>query len=146
MGVQAVADALGAALERVEGIERVYVWRPDQIAVPCIVVEFPQRAPLPQTFGRTGGARRWPLLVSVIAGRVDSVQGQRDLAAFLDAGGDASLVGAIEADPTLGGACDAVVFVDEQGGGPGQVGGFGTVEIGTVTYLALQLGLEVWES
>lgn len=136
MGVQAVADALADALGAVAGFERAYAWVPDLIEPPCIVVGFPKFAPWQPTMSRAG-VKRWRLDVTAIVARTDAINGQRLLAAALDAGTGTDLVGAVEADPTLGGACDTLIVLED-------VGGYGEMKVGDTSYLGIGVGLEIW--
>jgi hypothetical protein len=140
MTLQAIGDALAVALDAVEGLERVYVWRPDHVAPPCIVVETPEEWLYDQTFG-SPTLTRWGMVLTVIVARADAVLGGEQLAAYIDAGGPRSVRAALEADPTLGGVCDTVL-VNPDGRAANQSG---TATIAGIDYLVVRLRFDVWE-
>lgn len=138
MSLRAIAEGLATALGAVEGLERVYVWRPDHVAPPCAVVETPETWDYDQTF--SGDLTRWGMVVTVIVARADVVMAGEALAAFIDAGGDRSVRRAIEADPTLGGTADTVVMNPE-----GRVSNqSGVATIAGIDYLTVRLRFDVW--
>jgi hypothetical protein len=140
VGLQAIGDALAVALDAVEGLERVYVWRPDHVAPPCIVIETPEEWLYDRTFGAPT-LTRWGMVVTVIVARADAVMGGEQLAAFIDADGGRSVRAALETDPTLGGACDTVV-VNPEGRAANQSG---TATIAGIDYLVVRIRFDVWE-
>lgn len=139
MGLQAIAEGLADALRAVEGLERVYVWRPQVVAVPCAVVESPPAWDYDRTFGHPA-LTRWEMTVTVLTCAVDAPNAGERLAAFIDAGGPKSVRAAIEADPSLGGACDTVVMSPE-----GRVANqSGVANIAGIDYMVVRLNFDVW--
>lgn len=134
MGLQAIGDGLKAALEAVDGLERVYTWMPDSVAPPCVVVGFPERVEYQGTFGAVG-MTTWLFPITLYASRADALNGQRILAAWLDASGPASVRAALEADPTLGGACDTVLIQP--------AADFGAYDVAGTPYLGMRERVQV---
>ena len=139
MGLQAIAGGLRDALGAVEGLERVYVWRPDNVAPPCAVIETPETWDYDQTMG-VGALVRWGMLITVVVARTDAVGGGEQLAAFIEEDGGTSVRRALEADPTLGGACDTLVMNPE-----GRVSNqSGVANIANIDYLVVRLRFDVY--
>lgn len=107
----AIRHGLAAAVANASGIKRVWPYVVDQVTdVPAAYVAASEPTLYNTTYGKGGTESN--LVVVVVAGRVDAEASQ----AFLDQaesqfeGGDVlGVKDAIEADRTLGGACDTCV-------------------------------------
>lgn len=127
--LNAVLDALGAALETIPGL-RVYAYPPDAVAPPAAVVGLPEM-PFDLTFG---GANEWDVPVYVIVGKVSDRTSRTALCTYVTPTGASSAKAAIEADITLGGACDSVAVTRAE---------FTTITVAGTEYLAAELTASV---
>lgn len=99
---------LTTALAQVRGL-RVADHLPEQVNPPVAIVQLQQ-----VTYHRAmqGGSSEWEFLVAVVAGRMGDRAAQRQLDAWISYDGPYSIRAAIEADPTLGGACHTLIVND----------------------------------
>lgn len=95
--VSAVMLALGDALRAADF--RAYDYPPDQLAVPAVVIAFPETVEYDSTMGR--GSDRLVVPVHALVGRMSDRTARERLGAYLS-GGPGGVKAAIEADPTLG--------------------------------------------
>ena len=101
MNPTAVRQGLTTALDTITGL-RCFDYVPDSLAPPAAVVE-----PLEITYGvsMVNGLDYYQGFILVIVGRMSDRSSQDRLDAYLASTGASSVVAAIEADRTLGGAC-----------------------------------------
>lgn len=101
-------SGLATALAQVRGL-RVADHLPEQINPPVAIVQLQQ-----VTYHRAmqGGSSEWEFLVAVVAGRMGDRAAQRQLDSWISYDGPYSIRAAIEADPTLGGACETLIVTD----------------------------------
>jgi hypothetical protein len=133
MSITAVMDGLEVRLKTIAGL-RVSDVKPGQINPPQAVIGVPD---IPEFYAamKRGTTLINPTITVLTSATVDRI-GQRALAGYADPSGDLSIVAAIMADPTLGGACDDCIVssfrplgIDEVG----VIGYFGGVFTLTVT-------------
>jgi len=103
MNLAGVRTGLKTALETIDGL-RVYDFEVDLPVFPAAVVRFPETINVPAVLG---GGWDYTIPITLLLER-GSAQATDDLLETLLAeDGDRSIVAAIHADPTLGGACDS---------------------------------------
>ena len=104
MNPTAVRQGLSTALDTITGL-RCFDYVPDSLAPPAAVIE-----PLEITFGvaMANGLDYYKGFVLIIVGRMSDRSSQDRLDAYLASSGASSVVAAIEADRTLGGACSTL--------------------------------------
>ena len=105
MNPTSVRQGLTTALDTITGL-RCFDYVPDSLAPPAAVVE-----PLEITYGMsmtTSGIDYYKGFILVIVGRMSDRSSQDRLDAYLASTGASSVVAAIEADTTLGGACSTL--------------------------------------
>lgn len=102
---------------------------PDSITPPYFAVG-KQQITYHQTFG---GLVDVTFTCHLFASRADTEQGQETVLPYLDASG---IPAALEADPTLGGACSALVVKSAEGPG--------LVDVAGVQFWAASFTVEVW--
>lgn len=94
--------ALAASLVTLPGVqENAYVL--GNPTPPCAEVE---PAPIEYDLAMQRGLDKWRFIVRVFVGGSTDIGAQRKLDEFIDPTGSMSVKTLIEADPTLGGACD----------------------------------------
>lgn len=104
MSLADIRAGLATALEDAGLGLRVFAYEPFQVPWPAAVIGWPQRYVPHDTFGETE-AMVIPVRIEVA---VKSDRAATDaLNDFLELSGSSSVVAAIEADPTLGGACSS---------------------------------------
>lgn len=94
MKIADVMDALGEAVDLIEGI-RVFPYWADKVTPPACVIGFPEPITYDSTMAR--GSDRCTFPVTLIVGRVDARSARDDLSRFLDGSGAASVKQAIDA-------------------------------------------------
>jgi len=99
-----VRDGLVTALDTIAGLN-VAKWIGQSIRTPMAVVGWPQ-VDYDQAMGR--GLDTWTVPVQIFVGLADNRSAVATLETYMDGAGATSVKAAIEADPTLGGACDDV--------------------------------------
>ena len=124
-----VLDALAAAVDNISGL-RTYAYPPDQVSPPAAVVGLPE-SPFDISMG---GANEWAIPVFVIVGKVTDRTTRAALCSYVTPTGATSVKAAIEADPTLGGACDSVAVTRAE---------FSTITVAGTEYLAAELTANV---
>lgn len=94
MRLSDVMDALGAALETIDGL-RVFPYWADRVTPPFAIVEFPEKIEYDATMVRGGDQIVLKILVGVA--RVDARTGRDALGAYADGSGALSVKAALEA-------------------------------------------------
>lgn len=122
-------DALAEAVDTIPSL-RVYAYPADSVAPPAAVVGLPV-TPFDFTMG---GAEEWQVPVWVMVGKVSDRASRSALCAYVTPTGATSVKAAIEADPTLGGACDSVHVTRAE---------FTTLSVAGTEYLAAEFTAEV---
>ncbi|HEY9472732.1 MAG TPA: hypothetical protein VIS06_02650 [Mycobacteriales bacterium] len=102
MDLNAVATGLATAAATIPGLS-AFGYLPDSIPEPAFVIT-DMDIDFDRAFGR--GLDQVVLRCPVLLGRADDKASQAKLNGYLSGGGAASLKAALEADGTLGGACD----------------------------------------
>ncbi len=104
-----VSDVMEGVAERLRTITglRVSFFTPDQVNPPHAAVGMPEVTNYHSTMGR--GLCEMTLAVVLFVPGVDDRTGQAALGAYASAGGERSVVTAIEADKRLGGAASSCV-------------------------------------
>ena len=104
----AIQTALGVRLATISGL-RVADHLPEQINPPMAVIQLQS-----VTYHRAmkGGLSEWQFTISLIAGRMGDRPAQRQLDSWMSWDGSQSVRAAIEADPTLAGACSTLKVAD----------------------------------
>ena len=102
---------------------------PDSITTPYFAVG-KQQVDYHQTFN---GLVQATFTCHLFASRADTEQGQETVLPYLDATG---IPAALEADPTLGAVCSALVVVSSEGPG--------LVEVGGIQFWAASFNVKVW--
>jgi hypothetical protein len=122
MTITAVMDGLETRLATIAGL-RVSDVKPGQINPPQAVIGVPE---IPEYYAamKRGSMSITPTITVLTSTNVDRV-GQRALAAYADPSGDSSIVAALMADPTLGGACDDCIVTTFRPLGLDEVGAIG---------------------
>lgn len=130
--LSAVRTGLAAAAAEIDGL-RTSATVPDKIEPPTFVV-----GDVAQQFDQTMSRGLDEILVSarLYVSRADDRSGQNKLDAYLAGEGASSMKAAIEADPTLGGACDTLRLESQQG--------YGQYEIAGVAYFGAEFTIRVW--
>lgn len=109
MTPSAVRQGLATALDTITGL-RSFDYVPDGISPPAAVVE-----PIEVTYHEANvstGLNYYRAYVLVIVGRMSDRSSQDRIDAYLDNTGASSIRAAIEADRTLGGACQTLQVVE----------------------------------
>ncbi len=102
MDLDLVCERLAAAAESVQGIASVTPYVPDSVTVPCFYA-----GEITQDFDQTyGGMVVVEIICRVLTTGAADAGGQSELRTFMKRSGPTSIKAALEADPTLGGACD----------------------------------------
>jgi hypothetical protein len=127
-----IREGLATAMGNIVGL-RCHASIQDQVAVPAAVVGPPELINWDMTFRRSSD--RYTIPVRVYASRASERAGQDLLDGFLAGDGASSIKAAIEADPTLGGACDSCRVT--------QARGYGVYQIGGVDYLGVEFVVDV---
>lgn len=102
-----ISDALNTLL----GI-RVYNDLPDTPITPCAITEL-KRVSYDTTFAR--GADEFQFAIQVLSGRADDRTAQTRIESYIAGSGTGSLKEALEADPTLDGACMTLRVIEAGG-------------------------------
>lgn len=103
-GVQA---GLSDAIRGVTGL-RVYDFPSDRVETPAAVLSLPQ-TPYDITLG--GRSDEWTFPLWVLVAKADDKAAYGEMVSYLEAEGTKSIRAIIEADRTLGGACDTVAVI-----------------------------------
>lgn len=132
MNVEAIAQGVAAALSNL-GI-RVYDHGPDAPTPPCAYL-YPENILFDATFD---GTERPRFVISLLAQSVDTKGGQAQLNKLISTGVTGSLIDALHADPTLGGAVASSA--------PTQVRNYGTrtAAVGDVRYWTAEIVLDIY--
>jgi hypothetical protein len=136
MGLAEIRAGLAAAL--VAGLDSslklaVYERIPDRVDPPCAIIGLPDGVTYHQAFRSTKG--RYLLPVRVLLPRGDGDDAQRRLDAMASPSGSGGVLAALEADGTLGGACDTLMVKE--------VRGWGVYEVAGAQYLGAEWMVEV---
>ena len=123
--------AIAAALATIPGL-RVADHLPEQINPPMAVVQIQQ---VYYHRSMQGGLSEWTYLIALIAGRMGERASQRQLDGWMSYEGNASVRNALEADPTLGGLCQAVLVSDTVSVRP--------IALGDASYLSVEFNVTV---
>jgi hypothetical protein len=132
MDIQAVRDGLAANAREIDGLTALG-YAPDDGETPLFYVGDVDIESI--GFGRAGGRERLSILCRVLVSRADDKTGQELLAAYLKGSGATSLIAAIEADKTLGGACENLQVVRRSG--------FRKYPLGSNEYFGAEIAVEV---
>lgn len=123
-----VRAALAAALAAIPGLN-TYAEQAEQVTVPAAIV-----LPVQGTFLRWAtmdGALEITLRAVLVVARTDSSGGQALIDPFLAATGSQSVLGCLQANPTLGGVVSYANLTEATGYGP--------VAVGAIDYLGCHL-------
>ncbi|MFD9706209.1 hypothetical protein [Lentzea sp. NPDC059081] len=123
MDVAAVFQGLADRADTIEGL-RTHAYMPDLISPPtfyCVELEISYDL----SFGR-GRDDFNPVICRLLVSRANDRSGQKALQEYMKGSGPKSVKAAIEADKTLGGACESLQVMS--------VRGMGQYEHGTDTY------------
>lgn len=124
-----VLDGLAAAVDTITGL-RTYAYPADQVAPPAAVVGLPD-SPFDIDMG---GSNEWSVPIFVVVGKVSDRASRTALCAYVTPTGATSIKSAIEADKTLGGACDSVAVTRAE---------FTTISVAGTEYLGAELTCSV---
>lgn len=124
-----VLDALAGAVDTIAGL-RVYAYPADAIQPPAAIVGLPE-TPFDITMG---GDDEWMVPVFVVVGKVSDRASRTALCEYVNPTGASSIKAAIEADKTLGGACDSVSVTRAE---------FSTITVAGTEYLAAEITADV---
>lgn len=127
-----IGAALSNALAAIPGL-RVADHLPEQVAPPMAIVQLQQ---VIYHRAMQGGVSEWTYLVAMIAGRMGDRAAQRQLDAWVSYDGAASVRGALEDDPTLGGIAQSLMVSDMVAVRP--------ITLGDANYLSVELNLTVY--
>lgn len=131
MSVTAIRTGIATNISSIAGL-RVYPEIPDNPAMPCAVVTL-QAVTYDRSFHR--GLTEYELQVTVIFGRIATLQAQRALDAIISTGAT-SLKAAVESDKTLGGAAFDTHL--------SAMTNVASVTIGDMTYLSADFAVTVF--
>lgn len=131
MSVTAIRTGIATNMSSIPGL-RVYAEIPDNPAMPCAVVTL-QSVTYDRSFQR--GLTEYELLVTVIFGRIATLQAQRALDSIISTGAT-SLKAAVESDKTLGGAAFDTHL--------SAMTNVASVTIGDMTYLSADFAVTVF--
>jgi len=132
MTLQTVADGLEARLATVSGL-RVFDHVPDVFNTPCVFV-LPSDIAYWGSFAGGNVEQSWT--ATVVVGRTSDRASQRSLNAYMGYDGATSIRAAIEADRTLGGACDTCIVTSAQN--------IRMLSQGDASYLAVDFSITVY--
>lgn len=99
--------ALAAALRNIVGL-RVYDFPSDRVETPAAVLSMPET---PYDVTLSGRSDEWSFPLWVLVARADDKSAYSEMYDYLEAEGPKSIRAMIEADRTLGGACDTAAVV-----------------------------------
>lgn len=102
-----VQTGVAEALRSIEGL-RVYDFPSDRIEPPAAVLSLPE-TPYDVTLG--GRFDEWTFPLWILVAKADDRAAYGEMVDYLEAEGDRSIRAAIEADRTLGGACDTAAII-----------------------------------
>lgn len=125
---QALADKIGD----ITGL-RTSAFMPDQPTPPQAIVT-PRRVTYDSSMAR--GMDEYEMIVTVIVGRVEERNAQRNLDAYLSGAGEKSIKATLEADRTLGGVCQTLRVV--------QMSQYTAIPVGELSYLAAELQVQMY--
>jgi hypothetical protein len=131
MNPTAVRAGLATALDTIAGL-RVFDHVPDSLAPPAAVIE-PVEVVFDEAMVR--GLDKYRAFVLVIVGRMSERSASDRLDAYLAGSGASSVKAAIEADKTLGGACDTLQVIDANPR---------TVTVSGVEMLSYRFGVDIY--
>jgi hypothetical protein len=131
MNPTAVRAGLATALDTIAGL-RVFDHVPDSLAPPAAVIE-PVEVVFDEAMVR--GLDLYRAFVLVIVGRMSERSASDRLDAYLAGSGGSSVKAAIEADKTLGGACDTLQVIDANPR---------TVTVSGVEMLSYRFGVDIY--
>lgn len=126
-----IRDALGDAVRTINGM-RASEHMPEQVSPPVIVIQLDR---VDFHGAMQGGLRTFQFILIAVVGRMGERTSQDLLDRVTDFDGPDSLREAIEADPTLGGACWAVKVTGARAVRP--------INIGDAAYLGVEFEVEV---
>lgn len=107
MGLLEVMTNLGTQLQTVGGF-RVYDFPSSRVEPPAAVLSLPE-TPYDVTLG--GDSCEWIFPLWVLVSKADDRTSYQEMIPYLEEEGPRSIRAVIEADRTLGGACDTVAVV-----------------------------------
>lgn len=102
MSLADIMTGLGNALATISGL-RVYPFPADRIETPAAILNLPET---PYDVTLSSRADEWTLPTWVLVAKADDKAAFSEMVGYLDAEGIKSVRGAVDADYTLGGACD----------------------------------------
>ena len=112
MNISSIRDGLKTRLATISGV-RAYDVIPDSFAPPAAIVAPPTRIQYGASLGKAWDSVTFTVRLLVAKATDRSAQDRLD--AYLDSTGATSIVAAIEADPTLGGAANLARVIACQG-------------------------------
>lgn len=125
-------QGLADRLKTVPGL-RVAAQIPEQVNPPMAVVT---RSAVSYHQDMRGGLSEWTMQVQCLAGRMADQQAQRTIDAWLNWEGTQSIRSAIEADRTLGGACQTLIVTDAEA--------LTSIQVGDSEYLGVIFNVTVY--
>lgn len=132
MDISTIRTRLADAVASVSPTLNHYGYVPDAVAVPAFYVSGVE-IDYDLTMGR--GSDELTVICVVLVSAANDQSGQAQLDAYLKGSGAGSLKAAIEADPTLGGACFSLDVTRAQG--------YGFHQVGATSYLGAELVVNV---
>ena len=127
-----IRKGLATALGRVDRL-RVSELIPEQVNPPVAVIT---RASVDYTQAMSGGLTEWSMQVQLVAGRMADQQTQRQIDAWLSWDNPQSVRQAIEADRSLGGACQTCLVTDAEA--------LTAIQIGDSEYIGVTVNVTIW--
>jgi hypothetical protein len=133
--VEAIHEGLANAAGTLAGLH-AYPSLPGAIEPPVFApVEF--EMDYHQTFGASGGLTQLDFSCGLFSSLGDNDAGRKILLQYLAPNGALSILGALESDKTLGGACSALIVKKVRGA-------YRLYEIGATMYLGAMIDVKVW--
>jgi hypothetical protein len=135
MGLAGIRAGLATALAGLPSDLKLAIYErvPDKVDPPCAIIGLPESVTYHQAF-RTPKAR-YSIPVRVMLPRGDGDDAQRRLDTMIAASGSGSVLEVLEADGTLGGACETLIVKELRG--------YGVYEVAGAQYLGAEWIVEV---
>lgn len=130
--ISVLRQALAQSISNITGL-RTSAFMPDQPSPPQAIVT-PRRVTYDSSMAR--GLDEYEMIVTVIVGRVEERTAQRTLDGYLSGAGTNSIKQRLEADRTLGGACQTLRVT--------QMSQYTAIPVGELSYLAAELVVQMY--
>lgn len=131
MDLNAISDGLTTALETISGL-RVYGFNADSISEPAAIISAPDQ--VLYDFTMDDGSHVVTVKIHVLVSRVSDRAASSALSAYINSTGAQSVKAAIEADTSLGGACQTLRVESASSS---------YMSVGSVDYLAATFSLNI---